>query len=94
MTTQTLPRPNEGAAIAPFIAGATLVEGAHLAEMTALRFSELWLQALEAGLQTEHDLLMAMLGFRPEQHKAPWDTLDADDALLKAFDLALAAAGE
>lgn len=80
----------------PFPPGGAILESMHLAEVLALQASEAWLHAVEEGVTAEHNLLMALMGYRPQEHVAPWDSLgtSSGDAWLAALDKGLSAAGE
>jgi hypothetical protein len=79
-----------------FMPGVASIESAYVAQILAFRWAEMWLYALETSVKLQHDLSMSMLGFAPEEHVAPWDTMSrtSSNGWLAALDKGLAAVGE
>ena len=79
-----------------FMPGVAANESAYLAQIMALRSSEMWMYTLEKGFKLEHDLIMGMLGFAPAEHVAPLDKMSRanNNGWFAALDKGLAAVGE
>jgi hypothetical protein len=80
----------------PFVPGVAAIEGAYMAQLLTFRAWETWLYVMEKNVKLEHDFLMYMLGYAPEEHEGPWDKLSRTHrkGWFGAMDKALAAAGE
>jgi len=92
-TTQTAshPKSEDTRPMMRFLPGVRALERAYMAEILALKSSEIWLHGLEEGIKMEHDLFTALLGL-PERTAALVTQLEEEIA--DAVDRGLAAVGE